>query len=774
MIKRFIKIAGTGKYLNYSPASIPTPYRTTDFEKINLIYGENGSGKTTLSVILQSLRGDNNLLIKKRAFDRRIAQNIEVLTDKSPNPKFTFSNNAWDRHYPEIEIFDIHFINQNIFTGLEIHNDHKKNLFEIIFGYQGIQLKQEIHAIKDEIITANKKSKQLAANIENQIDRAYTADLFAAIQIEVDIDSKIAAKDAEINTAKGFDQIQKMLPMSEAKILNSPYVRDRDIEILDRTLEGISETYLTSFNTHKEHLSMKDSEGWIRQGYDAIKDNKCPFCKREFEETTEIVKAYNQYFNEEYNRLVVDVHDLLDRNVSFDTATYLLELDNLLNSNSMLVELWKPYIEGAALPIKDITELKAALTEASSNLGLAIGLKIINPLSGAQSAWIDRFEESLTQLNTVVEIYNSNVIKFNLQIASLKATLRQDIPSLEEQQKKLKAIKKRSDKQVSEMCSDYLDITQKIEQLNTNKEAKQGQLDSYTVSVFTSYSTKINQYLRLFAPYLSIQDFDSSYIGTSTVPMVKYALHINGIEIKQEDHATDPSFRYSLSEGDKTALALAFFLAKLDVGGNLQDKIIVFDDPVSSFDLNRKSTTISNLISFGQQAKQLFVFTHNILFAVDFWKSVCQNSNSKQCSKIEFLGTSSCIVEYDIDVDNYSAILKDSISIKQYLANGCFDDISRRNIARCIRPALESYFRLKFHDHLQTNQWLGDFIGIVRNASGNSPFMRLKPAIKELSDINDYSKRYHHSSNTNADNEAITDAELRVYCDRTLKLIDII
>ena len=111
MIKKFIKIAGTGKYLNYSASSIPTSYRTTDFEKINLIYGENGSGKTTLSVILQSLLGNNTLLIKKRAFDRSIAQTIEVLTDQSPNPKFTFSNNVWDNHYANIEIFDVHFIN---------------------------------------------------------------------------------------------------------------------------------------------------------------------------------------------------------------------------------------------------------------------------------------------------------------------------------------------------------------------------------------------------------------------------------------------------------------------------------------------------------------------------------------------------------------------------------------------------------------------------------------------------------------------------------------
>ena len=121
--------------------------------------------------------------------------------------------------------------------------------------------------------------------------------------------------------------------------------------------------------------------------------------------------------------------------------------------------------------------------------------------------------------------------------------------------------------------------------------------------------------------------------------MVKYALHINGNEIKQDDNLIHPSFKYSMSEGDKSALAISFFLTKLELDGNIQDKVIVFDDPVSSFDINRKSTTISKLIDFGQAAKQLFVFTHNIIFASEFWKSANQISCTTQSSKIEFIGS---------------------------------------------------------------------------------------------------------------------------------------
>ena len=106
--------------------------------------------------------------------------------------------------------------------------------------------------------------------------------------------------------------------------------------------------------------------------------------------------------------------------------------------------------------------------------------------------------------------------------------------------------------------------------------------------------------------------------------------------------------------------------------------------------------------------------------------------------------------------------------------NGCVTDQERRNIARCIRPALESYFHLKFFDLILPNEWMGEFIAKVRNSTATDPFNKLVGQIQEMTDINDYSKKYHHRHNTNADMEPITDAELRNFCERTLNLIQLI
>lgn len=773
MIKKFIKIAGVGRFLNYTHSSVPGPYRTTEFEKANLIYGENGSGKTTLALILKSLKGNNPLLAKKQSFDRSIPQTVEVLTDSSPTPTFKYASLNWDNHYTNIEIFDVHFINENIYTGLEIQNIHKKNLFEIIFGQQGIQLKASIEAIKAQIQTTQGQIRETTERIEIGIGNAFNATEFSEMAVDPTIDQKIEAKRLEITTAQGYSEIQNKATLTDIPLIVLPYQKAELIRCLTKSIDSISGDYLEKVRNHKSHLSMGgESERWIKQGFEVIKDNSCPFCLRPFDPVPEIVAAYSQYFNEEYNTLLRSLSQLNSTVVGFNLETRILQAESRITSNLALISFWERHIPNPPV-LNSLSEEVSSLNSAFEAVRLAVRNKTGNPIQSIDGDAVEAFQTLIENLNQKLTTYNSEIRNYNTKISELKSSTRQNVPQLEAELRKLNAIKLRSDGTISPLCAALLGQIQSLSTLNGQKTAKQAELDSYSVSVFQGYSLRINQYLQIFAPYLEIRDLSSGYVGQSTAPSVSYALHVHGTEIRQDDSAY-PSFKYTLSEGDKNALALSFFLAKLESDGNIQSKIVVFDDPVSSFDLNRKAATISKLINIGSQAKQLFVLTHNIVFAGEFWKSVQQVSVRSQCSKVEFINNTSCLVEYNIDNETLSSVLKDSLLIKNYLTNGCLSDQDRRAIARSLRPALESYFHLKFFDLVSNTDWLGDFISKVRNAVTTDPFFRLQGSLTELTDINDYSKVYHHRFNTACDNQPINDAELRSYCQRTLNLIQVI
>jgi ABC-type transport system involved in cytochrome c biogenesis ATPase subunit len=78
------------------------------------------------------------------------------------------------------------------------------------------------------------------------------------------------------------------------------------------------------------------------------------------------------------------------------------------------------------------------------------------------------------------------------------------------------------------------------------------------------------------------------------------------------DGATEPVSAV-LSDGEQRACALAFFLAESlaspSKGG------IVFDDPASSFDIERVEHIGGRLVDLAEKRKQIIVFTHNLLFA---------------------------------------------------------------------------------------------------------------------------------------------------------------
>jgi wobble nucleotide-excising tRNase len=70
-----------------------------------------------------------------------------------------------------------------------------------------------------------------------------------------------------------------------------------------------------------------------------------------------------------------------------------------------------------------------------------------------------------------------------------------------------------------------------------------------------------------------------------------------------------------LSEGERTAIAFLYFLVQLrDQDFEMPEGIVVIDDPISSLDASAIYQAFSFLKNETQNAKQLFVLTHNFEF----------------------------------------------------------------------------------------------------------------------------------------------------------------
>ena len=119
----------------------------------------------------------------------------------------------------------------------------------------------------------------------------------------------------------------------------------------------------------------------------------------------------------------------------------------------------------------------------------------------------------------------------------------------------------------------------------------------------------------------SFSAFSNSMTGNTG--SIDYGLVVRGHKVERgrgDMPESVPSFRNTLSTGDKTTLAFAFFLAGLERLSDLKDRVVVFDDPMSSHDSHRKSKTVDLLKNLLSRCSQIIVLSHD----EHFLRQVCR------------------------------------------------------------------------------------------------------------------------------------------------------
>lgn len=293
----------------------------------------------------------------------------------------------------------------------------------------------------------------------------------------------------------------------------------------------------------------------------------------------------------------------------------------------------------------------------------------------------------------------------------------------------------------------------------------------YSHPIFQQHIEIVNKYLEKFTTYIRMSEFTYSQSSNQyEIFRIFPVFEVYGEKIIFS--GPDPAkklgnARYALSEGDKSTIALCFFLARLEIQ-SVTNKIIVFDDPLSSFDYSRRTATIFQLSKIANSAVQFILLTHDLTFANDF---------TDKCSfldclnlKIESDGETSYLCHHDLAAEYLTSTQKDIEVIKSYLEKSASTESDRREVVRCIRPVLEGVFKTKYFDLIEKNKWLGDIIDIIKK-SENSRLKRLTPFIDDIIELNDYTKNYHHASASNKE-QNINPSELQRYITLLMKTID--
>lgn len=759
MIKKLLFIKNLGRFVNFSSQG------DVEFQKLTLIFGENGRGKTMLSALFRSLdTGEPQYLVERKSVKSSTGPEVSVRVNSTNH---TFKNGTWDAPVSGIMVFDTTFINENVYSGIYVDHDQKRNLYRFIVGDVGVQLATAVDEFDSKIRAKNEQIKTKEREIQPHTLGNLEVKKFVGLSLIESVDQQIIEKEAEIAALK---QATDIANKSVLKKLSLPQVTLAEVEpLLSKKIEDIAKDAGTLIKRHIEACMDSAGELWINKGLAYIKGDRCPFCGQALA-GQELIVAYQAFFSTTYTNLKVEIGQMIAKVATDFSQAAILLLQGTISSNVSYSEFWKGHVDGD-YPSIEFDKLKELWSQLQSTVDRLLKRKEASPLEAITIAEADRQAfEAFASMTEAVSTYNAAVDAANVLIAAKKAkTAGGNLSLAESKLVELRNGQKRhANTIVKGLCDEYINLVTEKETLDTDKTKAKSDLDTHADQVLTKYEKRINVHLDNFGATFKICNTGTKYPGGK--PTTDYQLSIDNTAVNLGDSksaSTGPSFRNTLSAGDKSTLAFAFFVARLEDDPNIAAKILVFDDPVSSLDSNRRHCTQQVIRSLAQKTKQVIVLSHDPQFLLSIWNE--EKQSGVKNLQIMRSGQESTLSEWDIEIATRDAYLHNYFSLDEYIEQGT---VATRDIARCIRPLLEANLRLRFPKEFNRKEWLGDFIDKIRKSVANSPLRMLLPALTELEQLNEFSKKFHHDQNpSGADSAHLDGAELQSYGRRTLRFV---
>lgn len=755
MLQRIVAIKNVGRLRNCAAAGDVT------FRRATLLYAENGRGKTTLCAVLRSLFTNNpDLVLGRTSLGSAAAPEVHLIFSGGQH---TFRNGAWSAPYPDVAVFDATYISENVFAGEVVATEHRRNLYRVIIGAQGVAFANRVNELDADVRAKTTEIRDTRAALQRHLAERMTVETFQALPVDGVIDARI---EATLQEQQAAQQVTELLRRTSPSPVGVPAFPTAFAAMLAKTLPDISATAERMVAEHiAKHALGEGGERWLSEGLRHTHDN-CPFCGQALD-CVALIEAYRGFFSQAYLGLRGEVDELrravdaaLAERVAASVEQRVIQNTNDVQFWSAYCQLESPILEQAGRVGDVFAELRNA-AQSLLNRKIAAPLDAVAP-DDRYTLALQSFEELCASLAT----YNAAVAAADAIIQGKKrATQAADLTVITARLSTLRAQKARHTPEVIALCDGEVGLQREKTRLEEEKGRVRAQLDAHTAQVIALYGSSINRYLERINAGFRITAPVHTYRGGT--PSTSYQIVINQTAIDLGDAdtpASRPSFGNTLSSGDKSTLALAFFLAQLEQDVGRAQKIIVFDDPFTSLDAFRRSHTVHQVYRCVADSAQVIVLSHDANFLKALWDRLAPaDRKTLQMARIGEENTT--IVEWDIEQAVQARFKADIDALLRFYS---LNEGSSREIIQKIRPVLEGYCRNLYPTQFGEDT-MGEIVGKIRATGAGHP---LAAVGDELDELNVFCRRYHHGENpATAAMEPIDEAELLGYVSQTLKLV---
>lgn len=576
LIKRVNKIRNFGIFKDFSwDAAVP------DFNVFNLTYGWNYSGKTTISRVFRCFEmGQMHHDYPSAVFE------VEYLDGTK------YSTATFPQKLP-IKVFNSDFVVENLRW-----NEGLLPIF--LLGEENIQLQEDLKNEKIQLADFTKKQNELTeqkTELETKISNALTSKakdiklllslpVFDKRHLQQEIDglpsdhSSVVLKDSDVtNLITKYKSVDKKSPIKEVSI-SAP-----DIQSLYETIKLLMDTTVKS-KVIERLKSNPPVSAWVKTGKNLHEGKDiCEFCGNAL--PSDLISQLNDHFSDDYENLI---NDIRKQQSNVESQKVVITLPDTANLYS---DLQKEYTEIKERLLVEIQAVNDQLENLIKNLE-AKKEKVFDELSVFEVIHdCSNLIGENKLLNNVIRAHNLRTQEFEKEKTAALNQLLKHYASSFVQKEKLSTSKKKIvelEAAIGSASEDVRNADKKVKEIETKL--------SETVKGAETINKHLGQY------------FGKGDIVVKVTSDNKFQL-LRGGKIAK-----------NLSEGEKTAIAFAYFCTKVDEKNNvLADTVIYIDDPISSLDANHLFNTYSFIrnkfyddASRTLKCKQLFISTHNYEF----------------------------------------------------------------------------------------------------------------------------------------------------------------
>ncbi len=680
-----------------------------EFSKVNIIFGYNGSGKTVFSNVFKlfSTKEDTaNLLFSELASNDSDAS-VEIAIDKK---KIKYKDSCLKK---DIYVFNSDFITKHVYDGTKANIsefDSAVTTKEQLTNPKIQHLEEEINKLEQNKTEEESQKEALDKKFEEIKDRlsrefnqniigkrvtvtqSLTIPTKKAAEIRKELDScyqqyQLSKKQETLNKDKQIlEDVDFQTIKIDAQLIS---------QVLGKTISKVArEKVVQKLTRYSSFVPTKveNLQDWFEDGHSFLQDikkkgeTKCPLCDSDIQKgMEELLDEYNSYFSEEHKNLSQQI-ELLMRNIE--------GIKNLLSNNKTI-----------ALQLKNIFDRYESLHREEKNKderedfklnNLETNLKSLKERLASKKNDLLRTmtnNDLISEIEATITNYNSQVEKKENMKDKLLEKLKQSFDSSELEKQAKEFVRQLTQAEFNEHNGG-----EKIEKYQEIKRQIEG-IKAQLIPIENQRKTEVDS-LKNESKY--INDFlKKSGVHNFTVDIDKKQTQEN-IQIHYKNGCTRSKLKYSLSEGEKTALAFAYFLSliKYEVFDNTRDNlaqqtIVVIDDPISSLDEERLYTTAYLISHSFKDVEQLFVLSHNLIF-LKFFSNITTH-DSKERQDYYLCNHKMTLDSLPTGLTNYTTVYFQKLhDIIEYQENRIKYDEVKKFIPNHIRVVLETFLSFKF------------------------------------------------------------------------------